>query len=172
MDIPEEEKPQALYDVAYAESVREKHLKHEHSDHIKREMHQVATDGETEKFIKMIKSGYFALFEEISQSGYFWASLHYACHYGHVDFVKFILDEIKDLPENFELANLQDNLGQTPWVLTIVNCENVEKKRQTLQLFVDYELINTKLLNQDGKDVFTLAAEHDVSDIVQSLKSA
>ena len=30
--------------------------------------------------------------EEVSREGHFWTVLHYACHYGHIEVLKFLLN--------------------------------------------------------------------------------
>ena len=74
----------------------------------------------------------------MSREGHFWTVLHYACHYGHIEVLKFLLNylEENDLHDQmFEVLNMQTLEGKTPLTCAILSGDiNLEKKKQVVSI--------------------------------------
>ena len=160
-------RPEGSFDSAYADEIRKKYLRTDLPSNLKMDIYNSCTKGETDKYIELVKSGKYPILEECSAAGYFWTGLHYACHYGHYDIIKYTVEHFKDNPEKIAIMSLQSNKGLTPYTIAISNCANYEMKRKILQLFVDNDMINPSLFNTDNKDIFELANQHKVLDILE-----
>eukprot|EP00351_Strombidinopsis_sp_SopsisLIS2011_P004908 CAMPEP_0116883422 /NCGR_PEP_ID=MMETSP0463-20121206/15926_1 /TAXON_ID=181622 /ORGANISM="Strombidinopsis sp, Strain SopsisLIS2011" /LENGTH=48 /DNA_ID= /DNA_START= /DNA_END= /DNA_ORIENTATION= len=42
--------------------------------------------------IQLLSKKNYSVTEEVSREGHFWTVLHYACHYGHIEVLKFLLN--------------------------------------------------------------------------------
>ena len=167
MDLDTFDRPQGVYDAEYATKIREKYLKNQLSSTLKMDLYNSCTNGDTAKYIEVIKSGNYPILEECSAAGYFWTGLHYASHYGHYDIIKFTLEELKDKPDKVEMVSIQSNEGMTPYAIAIMNISDLEKRRNVLQLYVDYDVININLFTCANKDIFELANSYQVLDILE-----
>ena len=165
-------RPEGFYDEDLAIINRTKHLTNELTYLLKMDLYNSSCNGNTEEYISLIKSGNYPALEECSAAGYFWTALHYACFYGHYDIVKFTLDLFKNNPNKVEMMSIQSIEGLTPYAVAIIYCSEYVKKRRILQLFVDYEVIDVNLLTAANKDIFQLASENKVLDILEPYMKA
>ncbi len=142
------------YDKQYAEEVRKIHLKNTLKNNQKLEIYNCSVNGDLDKLKILIEENKYNLFEEISAKGYFWTALHYAAHYGHTNIVEYILEKISYSPFKKDLANLQSNLGYTPLFIAINSSLEESKKKNTLNVYLKYDVIDFNICCNNGLDIF------------------
>lgn len=156
--------PSNKHDKKYAEEVRKIHLKNLLTNNQKLEIYNCSVNGDVKKLKKLIEENNYNLFEEISANGYFWTALHYAAHYGHTNIVEYIMEEIRDNPNKKDLANLQSNLGYTPLVVSIVSGLEEKKKKNTLDVYLKYDMIDFNICDNNGLDIFDVCKKHKLQE--------
>jgi ankyrin repeat protein len=152
------------YDKKFAEEVRKIHLKNLLNNNQKLEIYTCSVDGDVNKLKKLIEENKYNLFEEVSAKGYFWTALHYAAHYGHTNIVEYILEEISDNPYKKDLANLQSNLGYTPLFVAITSSLDEKKKKNTLDVYLKYDMIDFNIVDNNGSDIFDVCKKNKLQE--------
>ena len=56
------------------------------------QLYTCSTQGLMDDLIQLLKDKNYSVTEEVSREGHFWTVLHYACHYGHIEVLKFLLN--------------------------------------------------------------------------------
>lgn len=159
-----------VMDESLAKSRRERFLTKILTSTEKMELYDSGVKGDLEKLKDVLEKKKYNLLEECSAAGYYWTSLHYACHYGHLNIIEFYVDYFKFNPHKIEIFNIQSNLGMTPLMIAIVNGPNIEdRKKIILTLFVANDLIDYKLCNNKGEDIFSMCKKHDLLEYLFTL---
>jgi len=140
------------------EKLRKKYIVNFLSSSQKKELYNSVCEGNLEKFSNLIMGKKYNILEEISASGYFWTSFHYAMHYGKLNLIFFILEFFYKNGGNElnEVMRLESNDGRCPLMcLMKSNSLNSDTKKEYLEtifqkfkFYVSNELIR-ELKNRD-----------------------
>lgn len=158
-----------VYDIDKAEKVRKQFLTNSLNNSQKMELYNTAINGNVDKLKELVEVKKYNLMEECSASGYYWTVLHYASHYGHVNVVNYILQYYQNHSDKLELLNLQSNLGLSPLLISINNSGGLEKKKQIIELYVHYDIIDFKICSKEEEDIFDLCKKHNLLDYFLSI---
>ena len=157
------------FDPTRAEIIRKKYLSNSLNNSQKMEMYNTAINGNVDTLRELVETKKFNLMEECSASGYYWTVLHYASHYGHINVVDYILQHYQNNPDKVEILNLQSNLGLSPLLISINNSGSVEKKKQIIELYVHYDIIDYKVCSKEGEDIFDLCKKQNLLEFLLSI---
>lgn len=94
------------YDEDVAEDRRKRILTKQHSIPEKMELYNSSTKGNFDEMKVIVENKKYSLVEEVSKAGYYWTIFHYASHYGHAKVLQFLIDQVEDHPEKYEIFNL------------------------------------------------------------------
>ena len=153
-----------VFDPLRAEKIRKQFLSNSLNNTQKMELYNTAINGNVDKLKELVESKSYSLMEECSASGYYWTVLHYASHYGHINVVNYILQYFQNNPDKVDILNLQSNLGLSPLLISINNSGTVEIKKQIIELYVLYDIIDFKICSKDGNDIFDLCKKQNLLD--------
>lgn len=163
-------KRQEVFDESLAKDRRDRFLIKKLSSTEKMELYDSGVKGDLKKLKEVVEKKKYNLLEECSAAGYYWTSLHYACHYGHMNIIEYYIDYFKYSPNKLEIFNIQSNLGMTPLMISIVNVPNIDdRKKQILKLFVLNDIVDYKLCNNKGEDLFAICKKNSLLDYLFSL---
>lgn len=95
------------YDEDVAEDRRKKILTKQHTIPEKMELYNSSTKGNFDEMKVIVEIKKYSLVEEVSKAGYYWTVFHYASHYGHAKVLQFLIDQVDNHPEKYEIFNLQ-----------------------------------------------------------------
>lgn len=95
------------YDEDIAEDRRRRILTKQHSIPEKMELYNSSTKGNFDEMKIIIEGKKYSLVEEVSKAGYYWTVFHYASHYGHAKVLEFLIDQVDNHPDKYEIFNLQ-----------------------------------------------------------------
>ena len=157
------------FDSEHSEKVRKKHLSNSLNTNQKMELYNSAVNGNVDLLKNLIEEKKYPLMEECSASGYYWTVIHYAAHYGFVNIVNFVLEYYQYNPERLDILNLQSNLGLSPLFISLNNTSDIEKKKQILDLYVKYDVIDFKICTKEGDDIFDLCKKHNLLEYLLSI---
>ena len=79
------------YSQELAEERRERFLTKMHTIPEKMALYNCSTQGKLDELKELILTEGYSVTEEVSKEGHFWTCLHYACHYGHLSVLDFLL---------------------------------------------------------------------------------
>lgn len=111
------------YSEERASTRREKFMTKKHTIQEKMQLYTCSTRGAVDELQKLLKEENFSPTEEVSKEGHFWTVLHYASHYGHVPVLKFLVQHLQELPDSYEILNMQTLEGKTPLFCAILSCD-------------------------------------------------
>jgi hypothetical protein len=157
------------FDSEYAEKIRKKHMTNTLNSTQKMELYNSAVNGNVEILKSLIEQKSYPLMEECSAAGYYWTSIHYAAHYGFVPVIKFVLEYYQNHPDKLEILNLQSNLGLSPLFIALNSSGDVEKKKEVLDLYVQYDSIDFRICSKENEDVFDICKRHNLLDYFLSI---
>lgn len=95
------------YDEDVAEDRRKRILTKQHSIPEKMELYNSSTKGNFDEMKVIVDIKRYSLVEEVSKAGYYWTIFHYASHYGHARVLQFLIDQVENHPDKYEIFNLQ-----------------------------------------------------------------
>ncbi len=95
-----------LYDEDVAEERRKRILTKQHSIPEKMELYNSSTKGNFDEMKIIVEIKKYSLVEEVSKAGYYWTVFHYASHYGHAKVLQFLIDQVENHPDKFDIFNL------------------------------------------------------------------
>ncbi len=95
------------YNEAIAEDRRKRILTKLHSIPEKMELYNSSTKGNYDEMKMIVEIKKYSLVEEVSKAGYYWTVFHYASHYGHAKVLQYLLDQVDNHPDKYEIFNLQ-----------------------------------------------------------------
>lgn len=145
-----------------AKSRQTKFLSNKLSAEEKMELYNSSVKGDLDKLKQLIAEKKYSITEECSASGYYWTAIHYAAHYGFTNIVKYCLDYYKDHPNKIDIMNLQSNLGLSPLFIGINNTSNFEKKKEIIDLYVEYDVIDYDICSQKHEDIFEICKKNNL----------
>ena len=100
----------------------------------KKVLYNSVFDGNLEIYTLYITVNKFNILEEISASGYFWTSFHYAMHYGKLNIILFIMETLNSNNTLEEIMMLESNDGRCPLMCLIKsNSLNSSAKKSILE---------------------------------------
>ena len=73
----------------------------------KLEMYKAITGRNLLIFSSLIEIKGWSILEECSKQGFYWNVLHYAAHFGLEEILKYVLDELRNHPDLFQICNIQ-----------------------------------------------------------------
>jgi len=158
-----------IYDAERAEKIRKQFLSNSLNNSQKMELYNTAINGNVDKLKELVEVKKYNLMEECSASGYYWTVLHYASHYGHINVVNYILEYYQSHCDKVDLLNLQSNLGLSPLLISINNSGSTEKKKQIIELYVHYDIIDFKVCSKEGDDIFDLCKKQGLLEYLLSI---
>ena len=130
-------------------------------------MYHASTQGNCESIRKLIIEKNYSLTEEVSKETHYWTVLHYACHYGHINVIQFLLEHLNNHKNFFEILNLQTIEGKTPLFCTILSGDiKIEKKKEIIKVLFDSNRIDLSLRKATGEDLLELAKKNQLYDFV------
>jgi hypothetical protein len=99
----------------------------------KMELYNTCVEGKLNEFKNLVVTKKYPMLEEVSAHNYFWTPLHYAMHYGQMDIIKFIFDQLKKQNKLDAALRLESNDGRCP-ILCLLrsNNLNLDKKKELL----------------------------------------
>jgi hypothetical protein len=100
-----------LYDEDVAEERRKRILTKQHSIPEKMELYNSSTKGIFDDIKNIVETKKYSLVEEVSKAGYYWTVFHYASHYGHAKVLQYLIDQVENHPEKYDIFNLQTTEG-------------------------------------------------------------
>jgi hypothetical protein len=116
------------------EKLRKKYIVNLLSSTQKKELYNSVSEGNIEKFKSLILVNKFNILEEISATGYFWTSFHYAMHYGKLNIILFIMETLSSNDTLEEVMRLESNDGRCPLMCLIKsNSLNSSLKKSMLE---------------------------------------
>lgn len=95
-----------LYDEDVAEERRKRILTKQHSIPEKMELYNSSTKGNFDEMKIIVEIKKYSLVEEVSKAGYYWTVFHYASHYGHAKVLQFLIDQVENHSDKFDIFNL------------------------------------------------------------------
>lgn len=95
-----------LYDEDVAEERRKRILTKQHSIPEKMELYNSSTKGNFDEMKIIVDIKKYSLVEEVSKAGYYWTVFHYASHYGHSKVLQFLIDQVENHPDKYDIFNL------------------------------------------------------------------
>lgn len=87
-------------------------------------LYNCSTQGRLDELKELIMLDNYSVTEEVSKEGHYWTCLHYACHYGHLSVLDFLLCHLlkkKDEKEAADIINMQTTEGKTPLFCAILS---------------------------------------------------
>ena len=122
------------------------------------QLYTCSTRGAVDELKKLLEEEGYSPTEEVSKEGHFWTVLHYASHYGHVPVLKFLVQHLQDLPDSYEILNMQTLEGKTPLFCAILSCDiKVNVKQEIIKLLFETNQIDLSLRKVTGEDLLQLA---------------
>lgn len=109
------------------------------------------------------------LFEECSAEGYFWTCLHYACFYGHMEVIEFIVNQNKEDEGYLARVNLQCHLGKTALMHGLTREFDKDFMKQLLKLFYSNDAIDFSICCHDDLNVFQYAKRAGLGEYFEHL---
>ncbi len=100
-----------LYDEDVAEERRKRILTKQHSIPEKMELYNSSTKGNFDEIKIVVEIKKYSLVEEVSKAGYYWTVFHYASHYGHAKVLQFLIVQVENHPDKYDIFNLQTTEG-------------------------------------------------------------
>ena len=100
----------------------------------KLELYNATVDGDISSLKNLLVDKNYSIFEEISQPGFKWTSLHYAMHYGKKEVIFFLLDFLLKKGLLHEAIKVQSSDGRCP-LLCILKSNNLsaEMKKEIIK---------------------------------------
>jgi hypothetical protein len=95
------------YDEELAEDRRRRILTKQHSIPEKMELYNSSTKGNFDEVKAIVEVKKYSLVEEVSKAGYYWTVFHYASHYGHARVLEYLIEQVENHPDKYEIFNLQ-----------------------------------------------------------------
>jgi len=100
----------------------------------------------------LVVSKKYPMLEEVSAHNYYWTPLHYAMHYGQIEIIKFLIEQLKGKGIIESAMKLESNDGRCPLLCLLrSNSINVDKKKEILTKFLQL-YPNTFLSNDVRKE--------------------
>ncbi len=99
------------YDEDVAEERRKRILTKQHSIPEKMELYNSSTKGLFDDIKNIVENKKYSLVEEVSKAGYYWTVFHYASHYGHAKVLQYLIDQVENHPDKYDIFNLQTTEG-------------------------------------------------------------
>jgi hypothetical protein len=99
----------------------------------KMELYNTCVEGKLNDFRNLVLVKKYPMLEEVSAHNYFWTPLHYAMHYGQLEIIKFIFEQLKKQNKLDAALRLESNDGRCP-ILCLLrsNNLNLDKKKELL----------------------------------------
>lgn len=119
----------------------------------KMELYNMCVEGKIAEFKNLILNKRYPMLEEVSAHNYYWTPLHYAMHYGQIEIVKFICEQLKQKGYFDSAMRLESNDGRCP-ILCLLrsNSLGLEKKKEMLIKFLTL-YPNVNISNEVKKEV-------------------
>lgn len=157
------------HDAEYAEKIRKKYLTHSLTANQRIELYNAAVNGQVDDLKKLVDEKKYPLMEECSADGYYWTVIHYAAHYGFINIISYVLEYYQDHPNRVEILNMQSNLGMSPLFVAICNTASIEKKKQAIDLYIKYDVIDFKVCSKQNQDIFEICKLHNLLEYFLSM---
>ena len=150
-----------------AEERRELYMTKLHSIPEKMQLYNSSTQGKIEDLKSLLKDKGFSVTEEVSKEGHYWTVLHYACHYGHIDVLEFLLDFLGERENSHEILNMQTVEGKTPLFCTILSGDTkLPVKKDIIKLLFETSQVDLSLRKVTGEDLLELAKKNQLYDYI------
>ena len=94
------------YNAESAATLRDLYVTRQHSIPEKMELYNASVQGRLEELRNLLIEKGYSISEEVSKEGHYWTVLHYAAHYGHLPCVDFIMNQLCNREDFFEILNL------------------------------------------------------------------
>ena len=99
----------------------------------KMELYNAAVEGRLSDFRDYVQNKKYPILEEVSAHNYYWTPLHYAMHYGQLDIIFYIMENLKGNNIVDLDMKLQSDDGRCPLLCLLrSNSLNVEKKKDII----------------------------------------
>lgn len=157
------------YNAEYAEKIRIKYLTHQLTANQRIELYNCAVEGQLDKLIELIENKKYPLMEECSADGYYWTVIHYAAHYSFVNIISYVLEYYQYNPNRAEILNMQSNLGMSPLFVSINSTATNEKKKQVIDLYIKYDIIDFTICSKENEDLFDMCKKYELLEYLLSV---
>lgn len=157
------------HDALYAEEMRKKHLSNTLTTNQKMELYNASVGGHVNTIKQLVEEKKYPLMEECSAAGFYWTAVHYAAHYGFKSIIEYALEYYNTHENKLEIMNLQSNLGLTPLFIALKNVSDSNKKKEILELYIQYDAIDFKICSQDNDDIFDLCKKYNLLEFLLSM---
>jgi len=119
----------------------------------KMELYNSCVEGRLEEFKNLVINKKYPMLEEVSAHDYYWTPLHYAMHYGQIEIIKFLMEQLKAKGIHESAMRIESNDGRCPLLCLLrSNSINVDKKKEILTKFLQM-YPNTNLSNEVRKEI-------------------
>lgn len=136
------------------DKLRKKYLTSYLSSLQKKELYNAISDGNLNKYQSLIEDKNFNILEEISASGYYWTSFHYAMHYGQLNISLFIMEFYNKKNEINEVMRLESNDGRCPIMCLLKSnaLNSTNKKAYLEKIFGKYKFFISNEIKRELKN--------------------
>jgi len=129
------------------------------------ELYNAAVEGRLNDFKDFVINKKYPFLEEVSAHNYFWTPLHYAMHYGQIDIIFFIMEQLKS-QGTVELAmKLQSDDGRCPLLCLLrSNSLHIDKKKEIIEKFLTrytFEISNEVRKEMRNRDMEQILKKHN-----------
>ena len=163
------------YDKKLAEQNREKFMTMKHTISEKMELYTCATKGKLDELKHLLEEKGYSVAEEVSKAGHFWTVLHYSAHYGHMEVIKYLVEDFmqskEKAKESFDvkndILNLQTSCGKTPLFCAILSGDNkMDQKKEIIRMLFNTDMMNLQLRKESGEDLLQVATKNSLYEFI------
>lgn len=118
----------------------------------KMELYYACTEGKLEVLKNLIINKGYPILEEISYKNYYWTPLHYAMHYGQLEIIKFIMDQLKEQGIMEPVLKMQSNDGRCPLLCLLKSNHLSDSKKEEIfeKIFKIYNISLSKEIKKEA----------------------